>query len=371
MAERNSIAIFLTSMTIGGAERVALDLSSGLAHRGYDVDLVLVDASGELLTDVPDEVTVINLGADRVATSLLPLRRYLNAHDPDVLYSMMTEPNLIAIAAHRLSRTGTRLVISEHNVLSHRLSDNKDRLVRFGASIGYPLADHAVAVSKGVRRELLDRTLLKETAVSMIYNPVRVEQIRENASKPVQHEWFLDESTEVILAGGRHEPQKGFNTLLASFARLNGDHRRLVLFGSGPETEALREQAAALGIQERVYFPGFIEDPYRYMGAADVFVLSSTHEGFGLVLIEAMACGCPVVSTDCRSGPSEILSGGTYGRLVPVGDDRALTTAIEETLRDPHDAETLYERATDFDVSVAIASYDELFQNEIKRANER
>lgn len=361
MTEPRSIGIYLTSMTIGGAERVALDLSSGLSGRGYDVDLVLVDASGDLLDEVPDDVSIVDLEARRVATSLLPLRRYLTSREPDVLYSMMTEPNLIAIAAHQLASTNTRLVISEHNMLSHSIDSIKDRLVTLGAWASYPLADHAVAVSKGVRHDLLEKTRLEDDSISMVYNPVRVELIREQASEPVDHEWLADESLEVVLSGGRHEPQKGFDTLLDAFARLERDDIRLVLFGKGPETEALQRQAIELGISDRVSFPGFVDNPYSYMSAADVFVLSSVHEGFGLVLIEAMACGCPVVSTDCESGPDEILDRGKYGSLVSVGDDKELADAIEQTLEKSCDPERVMSRANDFDVETAVSRYGSLF----------
>ena len=360
MRETKSIGIYLTSMTIGGAERVALDLSIGLSDQGYDVDLVLVGASGDLLDEVPDNVSIVDLEAKRVATSLLPLRRYLISREPDVLYSMMTEPNLIAIAAHQLASTNTRLVISEHNMLSHSIDSLKNRFITLGAWASYPLADHAVAVSKGVRNDLLDKTRLEDDSISMIYNPVRVESIREQASEPGDHEWLADESLEVVLSGGRHKPQKGFDTLLDAFAHLERDNVRLVLFGKGPETEALQRQAIELGISDRVSFPGFVDNPYSYMSAADVFVLSSVHEGFGLVLIETMACGCPVVSTDCESGPGEILDGGKYGLLVPVGDKKALADGISQMLTDPTDPDVLQSRAADFGAENALSRYESM-----------
>lgn len=363
MIDVSSIGIYLPSLTIGGAERVAIDLASGLSDRGYDVDLVLVDASGDLLNETPDDVAVVDLGANRVATSLFPLRRYLESCEPDVLYSMMTEPNIIAIVAGQFTTSGTRLIISEHNMLSRSINSVKDRLIALGAWLSYPFADHAVAVSKGVRRDLINQTRLSPNSISMIYNPVRVDSIREKGTEPVDHDWLANEDIEVVLSGGRHEPQKGFDTLLDGFARLERDDVRLVLFGQGPETEALEARAKRSEIDDRVSFPGFIDNPYSYMSAADVFVLSSEYEGFGLVLIEAMACGCPVVSTDCESGPSEILENGTYGHLTPVGDQNALALAIEKTLDEPGDSEILFERASDFDIEAAIDNYDKLFDN--------
>jgi len=361
MADQSSIAIYLTSMTIGGAERVALNLSTGLSDYGYDVDIVLVEATGDLLEEIPEEVSVIDLDASRVATSFLPLRRYLKSREPEILYSMMTEPNLIAIAAHQLTRTDTRLVISEHNMLSHSVSSIKDRAITLAAWATYPFADHAVAVSKGVQSELLAKTRLEEGSTSLIYNPVRVEYIREKASEPVNHEWFVDDSIDVVLAGGRHEPQKGFDTLLEAFAQIERDNTRLVIFGRGPKTEELKCQAANLGICDRIHFAGFVENPYSYMATADVFVLSSEHEGFGLVLIEAMACGCPVVSTNCESGPAEILDEGKYGLLTTVGNSALMSKAISETIDNPIRSDVLKRRAEKFDVHNSLKEYVDMF----------
>lgn len=361
MAERRSIGIYLTSMTMGGAERVALNLCTGLVERGYDVDLVLVEATGELLDDVPTDVSVIDLDASRVLKSLYPLYDYLSTRKPDVLYSMMTEPNVIAVVAHQLAVSDTRLIVSEHNMLSRSSESIKDQLARVGAWALYPLADEVVAVSEGVRRDLLKTTRLDTDAVSVIYNPVDVKSICERAASPVDHKWLTDDSLNVVLAGGRHEPQKGFDTLLDAFSHLEHDNLRLILFGTGPETTSLKSQAAALGIEDHVSFPGFVENPFAYMRSADVFVLSSEYEGFGLVLIEALACGCPVVSTDCESGPAEILQDGTYGPLVPVGDDAALANAIAGMVENTLDSNVLRERANDFNIEIAVSTYELLF----------
>jgi glycosyltransferase involved in cell wall biosynthesis len=363
MDEEQTIGIYLTSMTMGGAERVARNLCKGLVDSGYQVDLVLVEATGGLLNDLPDAVSVIDLNSSRVLRSLGPLREYLSTREPDILYSMMTEPNVVAVIAHRLASADSRLVVSEHNMLSHSSESVKDQLARAGAWTLYPLADDVVAVSEGVRDDLVANTRLSSADISVIYNPVDVEPIREQATHPVEHEWLTDDSLDVVLAGGRHEPQKGFDTLLNAFARLSEEDARLVLFGTGPETESLRAHAAALGIADRVSFPGFVENPFAYMASADVFVLSSEYEGFGLVLIEALACGCPLVSTDCDSGPAEILKDGTYGPLVPVGDSSALADAITATLEDPLESETLRGRADDFDIDSSVAQYDSLFDS--------
>ncbi len=348
-------------MSVGGAERVALNLCKGFVNCGYDVDLVLVEATGDLLSEVPEDVSIIDLKSSRVLTSLPPLRRYLSSQQPDVLYSMMTEPNVAAIAAHYFTKADTKLIISEHNTLSISAESIKDQLIMRIAANVYPIADHVVAVSEGVRRDLYANTRLTSGTVSMIYNPIDVDAIRRQAVDQNEHKWLIDDSYHVVLSGGRHETQKGFDTLLKSFARFEQDNLRLILFGKGPETESLKNRTAALGIEDRVHFPGFVKNPYSYMAAADVFVLSSKYEGFGLVLLEAMACGCPVVSTDCKSGPAEILEDGKYGPLVSVDDDAALAAATKEVLRDPINSEMLQARVDDFHIDTVISQYELLF----------
>ncbi|MFC4988568.1 glycosyltransferase [Saliphagus infecundisoli] len=355
------VAVFLTSMGIGGAQRVAFNLCSGLVQNGHTVDLVLVSAEGDLLEELPPEISVVGLDASRVTTSALPLRRYLRAREPDVLYAMMTEINVAAVAAHRLAGVGTRLVVSEHNMPSASADGIKDRLALRLAALAYPYADRTVAVSRGVREDLR-RVVGVEATV--IHNPVDVERIRRRAGEPMDHDWFADPSLSVVTSAGRHVPQKGFDTLLRAFAALADDDARLVLLGEGEQRAALRRLADDLAVGERVAFPGFVDNPFKYMGRADAFVLSSWYEGFGNVLIEAMACGTPVVSTDCPSGPSEILENGTYGPLVPVKDPDRMAGAIDEVLSDPPDSEALSMRADEFSIPVVTAAYEDVFFGE-------
>jgi len=355
-----SIGIYLTSMALGGAQRIAHNLCRGLVDNGHTVDLVLVDADGELLDTLPEEVTIVDLNASRVATSALPLSRYLRRQQPDVLYAMMTECNVIATIAHKLAGVDTRLVVSEHNTPTASASTTKDQLVLQLAARMYPFADHVVTVSEGVRDDLLELVDLPPESVSVIYNPIDVVDIRKQAREQVDHEWFHDDALDIVLSAGRHAPQKGFDTLLRAFARLDDERTRLVLLGRGPETDSIRRLAEELGITDRVYFPGFVDNPFKYMANADVFVLSSWYEGFGNVLIEAMATGCPVVSTDCPSGPSEILQAGTYGPLVPVKDPEQMADAIGHVLADPPSRTNLEDRANEFSVERITKQYEDL-----------
>ncbi len=345
-------------MKVGGAQRIALNLCTGLIKKGYDVDLLLVEAEGDLISEVPEEVSVIDLDASRVVTSTVPLRRYLRESTPDVLYSMMIEVNIAAVVARQLAGTDTRLVISEHNTPTVSAEGLKDQLALHLATLTYQQADHVVTVSEGVRNDLLDVVNISEEEITVIHNPIDVERIRNQATESVEHRWFTDPLVSVVMSAGRHAPQKGFDTLLRAFSRLEDSNTRLVLLGEGNETESLRTLATQLGIENQVDFPGFVDNPFKYMASADVFVLSSWYEGFGNVLIEAMATGCPVVSTDCPSGPNEILKDGAYGPLVPVKDAAAMSNAIEDVLADPIDESVLASRADDFSIDTVVERYE-------------
>lgn len=345
-------------MKVGGAQRIALNLCTGLIKKGYDVDLLLVEAEGDLISEVPEEVSVINLDASRVVTSTVPLRRYLRESTPDVLYSMMIEVNIAAVVAHQFARVDTRLVISEHNTPTVSAEGLKDQFALHLAPLTYPRSDHVVTVSEGVRNDLLDVIDISEEKITFIHNPIDVERIRKQATESVEHKWFTDPSASVVMSAGRHAPQKGFDTLLRAFSCLEYSNARLVLLGEGNKTESLRTLATQLGIEDQVDFPGFVDNPFKYMASADVFVLSSWYEGFGNVLIEAMATGCPVVSTDCPSGPNEILKDGAYGPLVPVKDAAAMSNAIEDVLADPIDESVLASRADDFSIDTVVERYE-------------
>ena len=221
-----------------------------------------------------------------------------------------------------------------------------------------PLAHGIAAVSEGVAADLRAQAPRAALKISTIYDPVVSEDIGEQAELAVEHPWFVDGGAPVVLAVGRLVELKGHPTLLRAFAEVvRSRPARLVILGQGVERESLLELAECLGVSDRFDLPGFDVNPFRYMSRASVFVLSSRYEGFPNVLAQAMACGAPVVSTDCRSGPSEMLEGGRWGRLAPVGDWRAMARAIEDTLDDPMPAEELKARASVYSVEASVERY--------------
>ena len=224
----------------------------------------------------------------------------------------------------------------------------------------YPMADAIVAVSDGVADRLARKTGLPRAAIRTVYNPVVVPELPALAAEPVAHPWFRPGGPPVVLGVGRLVEQKDFPTLLRAFALVRQRRpARLVILGDGP-AEARRDLeavAAGLGCAEDLDLPGFVANPFAYMARASVFALSSLHEGLPGALIQALACGCPVVSTDCPSGPSEILEHGRHGRLVPVGDHEALASAILACLDDPSGREERVARAAAFGLERAVDRY--------------
>jgi glycosyltransferase involved in cell wall biosynthesis len=330
------LAFFVPSMRGGGAERTTLKLARGVAERGYAVDLLLAQAEGPYLSELPDSVRLIDLKAARVLSSLPALARYLRHERPNAMLSVLNHANIVALWARRMSGAATRIVVSERNTLSYSAQHASNRRGRLAPRLikrFYPWADGIVAVSKGVADDLAHSASIPRECIRVIYNPIVTRELREKAQAPLDHPWFEPGQPPVVLGAGRLKAQKDFPTLIQSFARVRKRYpSRLMILGTGPERPALEALVAELGLEQDVSLPGFVENPYPYMARSALFVLSSKWEGLPGVLIEALSCGAPVVSTNCPSGPREILGEGQYGQLVPVGDVPAMTRAIELTL---------------------------------------
>jgi glycosyltransferase involved in cell wall biosynthesis len=309
----------------------------------------------------------MSLALVRTFRYLPALVQYLQQHHPAAVIAAKTFPNLAALCARRLARVPTRIIITERTNLSQEVRMHTKHwqwhwyaLPRIIRQI-YPWADAIVAVSDGVADDLSRTTELPRERVTTIYNPVVTRRLPEQAQRPLAHPWFVADGPPVVLAAGRLEAQKDFPTLLKAFARVRSSRdARLVILGEGKDRAALQAFARTLRVADDVDLPGFVDNPFAYMARAAVFVLSSTHEGLPGVLIQAMACGCPVVSTDCPSGPREILAGGIEAPLVTVGDDIALAHAILTVLHNPPDRERLRARAAQFSAERAVARYLEV-----------
>ena len=300
---------------------------------------------------------------------LADLTRYLDRARPDVLLAAKTPTNLLALWAQRAARTATRVVVAEHTQLSQSIARNRKWRWRYIAPLvarAYAAADAIVCVSDGVADDLARTARLPRARLTTIYNPVVTPTLAARAAEPAPHPW-LETAGEraadppVLVAAGRLVPQKNFPLLLAAFARLHAQRpARLLILGEGRERPRLEAAAHELGIAADVALPGHVDNPYAAFARASLFVLSSDWEGLPTVLIEALACGCPIVSTDCPSGPAEILQGGRYGSIVPMGDAVALADAMARTLDRPAAAEVLRTRSEAFTLERSARRYLEL-----------
>lgn len=359
------IAIFVPSLRGGGAEGVMLNLANSLAQRGYRVDLVVAQAEGPYLSRVRAEVTLIDLSARRIAWALIPLCRYLRKRSPDTMLSALSHANLVAIFARKLANVPTKLAISERSALPKRPAGVKGRAMQFLIKQFYSKADKIICVSKGIEKELRECLNAPEEKILTIHNPVDFDLIDVQRNAPVPHHWLQSKDHFVILTAGRLVKAKDFETLLKAFAMLRKNcNAKLIIMGQGPEEANLRSLASDLGVTHEVDFVGFQQNPFAWMARCNLFVLSSIREGFPNALIQAMACNARVVSTDCRTGPDEILENGKWGMLAPVGDVTVLSEVMMASLACANSPNTRA-RALDFKNEKIVDNYESVLLKEV------
>jgi glycosyltransferase involved in cell wall biosynthesis len=358
------IALFLPSLACGGAQRAMLKLAGAFAESGLDVDLVVAAADGPYLSHVPPQVRLVDLAASRVLASLPGLVRYLRQSRPVALLSAMEYANLVALWARALARVSTRVVVSIRSTVSQDAANGqpwRGRLATAYAGSFYKMAQGVVAVSEGVADDFAKVTGFRRACIRTIYNPVVTPELLVLAQASLSHPWFTPGEPPVVLGVGRLTAAKDFPTLIQAFARVRSQRpARLLIIGEGEKRSELNAFVQRLGLAADVSLPGYVDNPFAYMHSCSAFVLSSISEGLPNSLIEAMACGAPVISTDCPSGPAEILEGSRYGLLVPVGDVDAMAAAISATLQNMPDTARTIRRAEFFSTASSAAQYLEL-----------
>jgi len=358
-----TITLFAPFFKQGGVERCMLDLSKGFSERGFAVDLVVATKASAYISEISPRVRLIELRARNPILSLPRLMQYLQTTRPVAIISGLTPANLVAVSARRFLRLRTVKVIIRVEVsvgIQESTTPFKARLRPFVYRLFYPWADYIVAISQGVERELLDLGL-SSRKIRQIYNPVNISEIEERAKESVEHPWFKQGEPPILLGVGRLHKQKDFDTLVRAFALVNKERDvRLVILGDGEERTRLERLIQELGLEGRVSLLGFVENPFKYMARARLFVLSSRYEGFSRVVAEALSLGIHVVSTDCPHGPREILEDGRCGILVPVGDVNGLANAVLEALDRNWDKNALQRRAQAFNIDKIVDRYLEM-----------
>ena len=373
------VSFYVPHFEDGGVARSTLRLATHFVRMGHIVHLVTNRPTGSMIQSADPGIRVIDLRTGRALAAIPRLVQYLRKERPDAFISAQPFANITAVWARALSRTHPVLIVTE------RLA-TREALARMGRAkrlvmprlirCFYPRADAMVANSKAGAEHLQEFLGRTKPQVRAIYNPTFDPRVTQLAQEPLDHPWFIAGAPPVIVSAGRLSEQKDYPTLLRAFAEVRRETEcRLLVLGEGAERASLEAVAAQLGISGSVAMPGYESNPYRFMSRAAVFVLSSRYEGLPNVLIEAQACGAPVVSTDCPTGPREILLEGKAGLLSPVGDPDALAGNIVAVLRDRPAAEKMKaeaSRALDrFTPEACYSSYVTLISSCRDRIQER
>lgn len=383
MTDRLHVAFVMPHFGRGGAENSTRTLAQCLIARGHRVDLLTVGRSTEPAIDLPAGARLLKLEArrrfrphdrlrlryaaryDPLTAMLLrasqldaarSVAKYIRYERPDCILPSLPSAKVTVALGRSLAARGPVVIPIMRNNIMHRRWDQRRLYARL-----FPQTDRIVAVSDGVAESLVRQLGIDRAQVTRIYNPSLRPGLSERARAAPEHAWLSDLGPPVILSAGRFVPVKDFPVLLRAALRVFR-HRaaRLIILGDGPQRRTLERQVRQTGMSDRVALPGWQANPFAYMRRAAVFVLSSRLEGFGNVLVEALACGCPCVSTDCDYGPSEILDRGRFGELVPVGDDAALADAIAHVLDAPSRPDALRAAATRFSAEHVTAQYERL-----------
>jgi glycosyltransferase involved in cell wall biosynthesis len=382
------IAVLVRTLYGSGAQRAMLLLAAEFAAQGHRVDFLSCRRDGHFAEQVPDGVDfhagvggarwspllraasaelaghppLLNaLVRFREATFLPWIAEYLRRAEPDAIVTAGVHCNLLAILGRRLAGIDTRVVVSEHNHLSAKIAPLHKRWKLHLVRTFYGEADAIVGVSDGVADDLAATAAIPRARIERVYNPVVSEGLLADSRRDPDHRWLREPCPPVILSVGKLIGRKDYPTLLHAFRKVRSSREaRLIILGEGPEERRLKKLAQSLGVADSVDFPGFVANPFAYMSRAAVLTLSSRWEGAPMVILEALACGCPVVSVDCPSGPAELLEDGKYGALVPVGDADAMALAIASTLDRAPPAALLRARSREFHASSAGESYLDL-----------
>lgn len=357
------ITILLPDLRGGGAERVMIDLAREFVHLGHSVEFVLMEAAGDFLPDAQRDFAVVDLATPRTRNIPWRFARHLRKRKPDAVIANMWPLTSAAVIGKSLSRQPCPLLLVEHSTLTRQYASwGRLHGLFMAASMAtaYRFADRIAAVSEGSAIDTARLARVPSERVTVLHNPIPQRPMPSPEARAIADTLWVCPPGQRILTVGSLKDQKNHPLLLRAFANLPHPDARLMLLGQGGNEAALLALASDLGIADRVIFAGFHPDPSPFYATADLFVLSSDYEGLPTVLIEALSFGLPVVSTDCPSGPAEILEGGRFGRLVPVGDAPALARAIEDALAAPVDRAALIRRAADFAPEIAARKYLDL-----------
>lgn len=329
----SSVTIFLPSLRGGGAERVMLDIANEATKHVTRVDLVLIKNIGEYKHQVHPAVNVIDLNSDRALLSTIKFRRYVMTQNPDVIISAIPQANLLSLACVKMLRSTSKVIISERSIMSRNINAGfKMWLTLLAIKILYPMCDRVICISNPVQTDLLERTRLNTTKSRVIHNPIDIERIKLLSELGPTHPWLLSKTTKVIITAGRLVWEKDHETLIKAMSKLKHSDTRLIIYGEGVLRDRLLQLVGELELYDRVDLPGFVGNPYAEFRKADIFCLPSRSEGFANVVIEALACGLPVVAAGKSGGIADELENGSCVTLFERGNVSSLAMEIDKSL---------------------------------------
>ncbi|NDK55589.1 glycosyltransferase [Pontibacter fetidus] len=359
------IAFFFRRLNQGGIQRMILNCAEYLAHNGHDISVILIKKEGEYLDILDPKVRLITFGNTKANSLYKSFKAILENYKFDILFTASPPLNIFAIVCKLLTGTRTKIVISERNntlslFLNNRLSFSK--VTFLGIPLFYRFADSIVAVSKGLSQRLATIALIPEKRINTIYNPAYTDSLSQHMHDTIDHPWLVFKQQPVLVNVARLTKAKNHLLLIRAVARvLKNRNIKLLIVGDGPLKEMLQQEINQLGLQEHIELVGFQLNPVSWIAKADLFVLSSDYEGFGNVIVEALATGITIVSTNCDFGPPEIINNGEFGYLAAVGSEEDLAAQIEHALDNPMAKEKQIKRAKDFHVDLIMQKYNDLF----------
>ena len=364
--ESKKISIILPNLRGGGAERIAIYLANDWSSRGYLVEFILMQSQCELLHLLSPDIPIVSMGVDRIRKLIKPLKKHLRISKPDIIVAGMWPLTSAVVLAWLLAFRPGRLYLIEHCHLSAECARGlhfSSFYLKFLMRLTYPFATGIIAVSNGVKEDLRRLGKFSDDQIQVIHNPAAT-GISAHRSSIKDREILWGKGFDYhILTVGNLKVEKNHEGLIRAFAKLVVSfNAKLTIVGDGSLRNQIENLVENYGLQDRVHLAGFVHNVYPWYRSADLFVLSSVSEGLPTVLIEAMECGVPIVSTRCNGGPEEILGDGVYGRLVSDDDESELINAIGESLIGQHDSQELIKRANDFSINRISDQYLYYFQ---------
>ena len=378
--DKIKLTFFLQNLEVGGAERSIVRLATALDKKYFNISFLLCEARGFLLTNLPKEIRVVNLKSHHTSLSLVKVIKYFNIEKPDIVLSALDHVNVVNIIAGIFCRKKPKIIITERSTFSRVSTYSSTKIINklisryimpCLAKIFYKRADSIICVSHGVADDI-SKVIGNLPSIRVIYNPVIDDSFPELIEEKITDLNIINGSLPTIVAVGRLAKAKDYFTMLKAFSIvLKEIPARLLIVGDGEERKKIENLIKELNISENVLLLGFQKNPLKYMARADIFVLSSILEGFPNVLVEAMACGAPVISTDCQSGPNEIIENGKNGFLVPVADENILAEKIVKLLKDSELRKRMSEegkkRAQYFSAEKSVKEFENIFKEVLEK----